>query len=125
MQISGETNNLDLYSEARDWCGIPLTDTTTLPLSTFVRSANFGLDRVNVLVLRSDGKWQFDDTNNSATELLDTTSSLVSGTEKYAIALTWLKIKRIRIKDSAGNWITLISIDRNVLSDSQIGRAHV
>lgn len=120
MQLSGETNNLDLYSDARYWCGIPLTDTDILDLPTFVRSANFGLDRVIALVLRADGKWQFDDTNNSATELLDTTTNLVAGTEKYAIALTWLKIKKIRIKNSAGDLVTLHPIDRDVLSDLQL-----
>ncbi len=80
-QISGETDNLDLYSEARSWCGIATSDTTTLPLATFVRSANFGLDRVISLILRADGKWQFDDNNNSG-ELLDITTDLVSGTQK-------------------------------------------
>jgi len=118
-QISGETNNLDLYSEARDWCGIAVTDTTTLPLVTFIRSVNFGLDRVNSLILRADGRFQFNDINNTG-ELLDVTSNLVSGTQKYAIALNWLKIGKIRIKDSAGNWVSLIPVDRRELTDSQL-----
>ena len=119
MQLSGENNNLDLYSDARYWCGIPLTDTTTLDLPTFVRSANFGLDRVISIILRADGKWQFDDSNNSG-ELLDITTDLVAGTQKYAILLIWLKIKKVRIKDSAGNFITLHPIDRDILTDNQL-----
>ena len=119
MQVSGETNNLDLYSEARDWCGIPTSDTTTLPLATFIRSANFGLDRVISLILRADGKWQFDDNNNSG-ELLDVSTDLVSGTQIYSIGVTWLKIKKIRIKDSAGDWVTLTPVDRRQLSDAQL-----
>lgn len=118
MQISGEAQNLDLYSEARDWCGIPTTDTTTLTLATFVRSANFGLDRVTSLILRSDGK-EFDD-NNASGELLDVTDSLVSGTAKYSIGVTWLKMGQVRIKDSAGNWVTLKEVDRKDLTDSQL-----
>ncbi len=119
MQLSGETNNLDLYSDARYWAGIGTSDTTTLPLATFVRSANFGLDRVIALIMRADGKWQFDDTNNSG-ELLDVSTSLVSGTQAYSIGLTWLKIKKVRIKDSAGNWVTLNPVDRRQLTDSQL-----
>lgn len=119
MQLSGETNNLDLYSEARDWCNIPTSDTTTLPLAVFVRSANFGLDRVISLILRSDGKWQFDDNNNSD-ELLDVTESLVANTQKYSIALTWLKIKKVRIKDRNGKWVTLTPVDRRQLTDAQL-----
>lgn len=117
-QISGEENNLDLYSEARSWCGIPLTDTTTLTLATFVRSANFGLDRVISLILRSDGK-DFDDNNNSG-ELLDVTENLVSGTSKYSIGLTWLKLGRVRIKDSEGEWVTLDPVTRHELTDAQL-----
>lgn len=118
MQISGETNDLDLYSEARDWCGIPLTDTTTLLLKTFVRSANIGLDRAEALILRADGK-QFDD-NNQSGELFDVTESLVAGTAKYSIGITWLKMGKVRIKDSGGEWITLDEIDRKDLTDAQL-----
>lgn len=121
MQFNSETNSLDLYSDAREWCGIDyLTDTTTLTLKSFTRSANFGMDRVIMLILRADGKWEFDDTNNSATELLDVTTNLVSGTKKYAIGITWLKINRVRIKDSAGNWITISPKGRREWTDSQL-----
>lgn len=121
MQINSEANNLDLYSDARWWCGIDYaTDTTSFPFKDFVRSANFGLDKVISIILRADGRWQFDDANNTSTELFDVTTNIVSGTKKYAIALTWLKIKRVRIKDSAGNWITIKPKDRKEWSDSQL-----
>jgi len=119
MQLSGETNNLDLYSDARKWCGIDLTDTTTLPLAEFVLSANFGLSRVNSLILRSDGKWQHNDENLS-TELLDLTTNLVAETQKYAIKTTWLKIKKVRIKNQQGEFVTLQPVDREQLSDLQL-----
>lgn len=117
MQVSGETNSLDLYSEARSWCNIPTTDTTTLPLATFVRSANFGLDRVISLILRATKN--FDDNNNSG-ELLDVTTNLVSGTAKYAIGVTWLKMGRVRVKDENGNFITLPLVNRSDLTNDQL-----
>lgn len=119
MQISGEANDLDLYSDALFLCGIPLTDTTTYTLANFVRNANFGLDKVNALAMKADGKWQFND-NNNTTELLDVTTALVAETQKYAIAITWLKIGRVRAKNSAGDFVTLKPVDRSQLSDSQL-----
>ena len=122
MQISGETNNLDLYSDARFLCGILLTDTTTYPLADFVRNANFGLDKVNALAMKADGKWKFID-NNSASGMIDTSVALVSGTITYSIPITWLKMGRVRAKDSAGNFHTLIPADRRQLSDSQLNNS--
>lgn len=120
MQLLGETNDLDLYSDARKWCSIGLTDTTTLTLAEFVLSANFGLDRVISLIMKADGKWQFDDTNQ--TDSLISTSDLVANQQDYGIAITFLKIKKLRIKNSAGDWITLKPIDRRQASDSLLTR---
>ena len=119
MRISGETNNLDLYSDARFLCGILLTDTTTYPLADFVRNANFGLDKVNALAMKADGKWKFID-NNSATGMIDTSVALESGTPTYAIPITWLKMGRVRAKDAQGNFNTLTPVDRRQLSDSKL-----
>jgi len=118
-QISGEAQNLDLYSDARFLCGILLTDTTTYPLADFVRNANFGLDKVNALAMKADGKWKFTDNNNS-TDLIDTTTALVSGTQAYSIPITWLKMGRVRCKDSNGDFKTLTPVDRRQLSDSEL-----
>src|SRR5437660_971981 len=117
MQFNSETNGLDLYSDARFLCGLDETsDTTSYPIKAFTRNANLALDRVIALILRADNVWVFDDTNQSG-ELLDTTTALVSGTSKYALLITWLKIGRVRIKDSAGNWVTLQPTSRAELSD--------
>lgn len=128
MQFNSETNNLDLYSEARAWCGIEngddgsSADTTTFPLKRFARFCNLALDWYTSLIIKAQG-WEYDDTNNSATELIDVTTSIVSGTRKYVIAVTWLKIARIRIKDSAGNWIVLRRGDRRLWSTNQLNGA--
>lgn len=119
-QFNSEANGLDLYSDARYLCGIDETsDTTTYPIKAFTRNANFGLDRINALVLKADGGWIFDDTNQSG-ELLDVTNNLTSGTQKLALSITWLKIAKVRIKDSAGNWITLPEMSRRQQSDAQL-----
>ncbi len=119
-QFQSETNNLDLYSDALWWCGLLSSDTTSYPIKDFTRNANFGLDRATNLIIKADGKWKHDDTNN-ATEILDTTTDLVSGTKKYAVSVTWLKVgSPVRVKDSAGNWTTLDFKSRNQLTDSEL-----
>lgn len=120
MVFNSETNGLDLYSDARYMCGLDETsDTTSYPIKAFTRNCNFALDKILSYILRADNIWQFDDSNQSG-ELFDVTTNLVSGTSKYALGATWLKIKRVRIKDSNGNWVTLIPVDRAELNDLQL-----
>lgn len=121
MVFNSETNGLDLYSDTRFLCGIDETsDTTKYPIKAFTRNANFAMDRVNSLVLKANG-WNipFDDSNQSG-ELLDTSNNLTSGTQKISLGATWLKIARVRIKDSGGNWITLPEQPRKAQNDGQL-----
>lgn len=117
MQFNGDSNNLDLYHEALWWAGQG-TDTTQFTVAQFTRSANFGMDRVISLIFKSDQKWQFDDSNN--TDLPIATANLVNGQQDYSFAVTQLKVWKVRIKDSGGNWVTLDPVDRRDLSDSQL-----
>lgn len=120
MQFNSETNGLDLYSDARFLCGLDETsDTTSYPIKAFTRNANFGLDHVLQLILKADGGWIFDDTNQTG-ELLDVSNNIVSGTQKTALSITWLTITKVRIKDSAGTWHTLPELSRKAQSDSQL-----
>lgn len=115
MQFNASTNSL--YADALFWSG---ATSTTFPVDPdFTRSANVALDRVVSLILRADNRWEWNDTNLS-TELIDVTTNLASGTQKYAISLSWLKIGRVRAKDQNGNWITLRPIQRSQLSDSHL-----
>lgn len=117
MQFSQETNGLDLVSDVYYLSG---SDSISYPIKDVTRNANLALDKILSLILRSDGKWQFDDTNLQSTELFDVSSNLVAETQKYAISVTWLKINRVRIKDSGGNWIILNPVDRRDLTDAQL-----
>lgn len=118
MIYNGETNNQDLYSDARYFCGIANTDTTTFPLVDFTRSANFALDKVVSIIFRADNRWEFDDSNS--TDLPIATTSLVANQQDYGIAVTHLKILKVRIKNQQGDWVTLNPINRRDLTDSQL-----
>lgn len=126
MQFSGEANNLDLYSDCRDQCGIEngdggaTPDTTSYPIKKFTRNANFGLDRANTLILKADG-WNFpyDDANQTG-ELLDVSQTFTSGTQKISMQASWLIIQRVRITDPSGNKITLPEADRKSQGDGRL-----
>lgn len=124
-QFQSETNNLDLYSDCLWLCGILASDTTTYPIKDFTRNANFGLDRATVIIVKADGNWKHDDTVQTS-ELLDITTALVTGTKKYLIPVTWLKIGApVRVKDSSGNWHTLTAKNRNRLTDAELAETGI
>lgn len=118
MQFNGESNNQDLYSDARWWCGIENTDTTTFPLVDFTRSANFGLDKVTSIIMRNDKTWEWEDLNN--TDLPIGTTTLLAGQADYSISSSHLKIKRARVMDSQGNYHILEACKREDLTDEEL-----
>jgi len=117
--ISGEANDLDLYSDCLFLCGLDVADTTSFPLKDFIRSANFTIQKATRKIIKAKN-WQHNDFNN-ATELIDKSINLISGTNKYAILITWLRIgSPVRVKDSTGNWITIKHKERNKMTDNQL-----
>lgn len=84
----------------------------------FTRSANQAKDRVETLILRSDTRWTWDDSNNSSLPI--GTQNLIASQEDYAVPATDLKILKVRIKDSAGNLVTLDPVNRRDLTDAQL-----
>jgi len=121
MVFNGDLNSLDLVSDIKYWCGIDSSDTTSYPLKDMARNANFALDRVTALIMRSDATWKWDDTNNSDTPIA--TANLTADTEAYSLAVTYLKIIQVRIKDQQGNWVTLQPKQRRELTDDELTAA--
>ena len=77
--------------------------------SDLVVLANNALDRITSLILEADGRWQFDDNNQS--DLPIGTTALVSGQTDYSIATSHLRITDVHVKDQNGNWYPLTAID--------------
>lgn len=105
-----------LYADALFWSG---ATSVTFPVDPdFTRSANFALEKVSSVIMRSDGTWKWGDINN--TDLSFAIGDLVSGQSDYALSISHFKIRRVRIKDSNGNWITLQPVTRRQVSDSKL-----
>ena len=115
MQYNGEANSNDLVSDTHFLCG---TDATSYPVKDITRNANFALDRVTALIMRFDKRWRWDDSNNTGVPI--DYANLVSGTASYAVPVTYLRLDKVRIKDSGGNWVSLERVDRGELTDAQL-----
>jgi hypothetical protein len=104
MVFSDSVNNLGIVQDVDFWVG---SDSTTYAIAQKTRNINAALDRVASLIMQSDGKWEWDDTNQ--TDLPIGTTTLTSGQQDYSIDTTYLKIRAVAIKDSVG---TLHYLDR-------------
>lgn len=81
------------------------------PDATLVVEANNALERIVSLINSADGRWQFDDTNNTDQPIA--TTDLVLNQKDYALSTSHLEITRAEIKDANGNWQKLIPIDQS------------
>src|ERR1035437_3893291 len=91
-------------------------------LATFTRYMNEALNTVVNLIMTADGRWQFDDTNN--TDFPIATTNLVStpGSEQqdYAFDITMLRILKIEVLDNTGAWNKLTPIDEADVYDQSL-----
>ncbi|MBR1146678.1 hypothetical protein [Bradyrhizobium sp. AUGA SZCCT0431] len=85
------------------------TNSSSFPVADLTAEANTALDRVVSLILQADGRWQFEDNNN--TDLPIATAALVSGQQDYTLTTAHLKILDVHVKDSAGTWYALEPMD--------------
>lgn len=103
------------------------TNSTSFPTADMVVLANNAMERVASLIEQSDGRWQYDDTNQPTTDQGDgtgglpvATTALVSAQQAYSLATNFLNIQRVELKDEDGNWRKLQPIDQADVYDQAI-----
>ena len=74
---------------------------------------NNAYERVVSLILQADGRWEWDDSNN--TDFPIATTTLTTDQQDYSLAVTHLNITRVQIKDTAGNWTQLTPLNQSDL----------
>lgn len=91
-------------------------------LATFTRYINEALNRVVNLIMTADGRWKFDDTNNTDFPIAttDLVTTLGSEQQDYAFDITMLRILRIEVLDNTGAWHKLNPIDENDIYDQSL-----
>jgi hypothetical protein len=85
------------------------SSSSSYPIADLTRNINRAYDRTVSLIMQADGRWQWDDTNN--TDYPIATTALVSGQKDYTLSVTHLKILRVEVKDTNGDWIVLDPMD--------------
>lgn len=106
MQFNSHATNLDIISDIKYWLTGSATGTTDFGINDMTRSVNEYLNEIVSLILKCDGRWEWDD--NNFTTLPVATTNLVSSQADYGIsAADFLNIIRVEIKDPSGNGIQL------------------
>ena len=107
MQFSDTTNLQGIVQEIDFLLG---TDATEYAVAQKTRNVNRWYDRAVSLILQSDSRWQWDDTN--LTELPIATTSLVANQQDYSFTgAGFLKVLKAECKDRDGTWLPLQQID--------------
>lgn len=114
MIFSNSTTKAGLVEECDFLVG---SNSVTYPIEQKTRNANRALDKVVSLILSSDGRWQFDDTNY--TDLPIGTTNLVLNQQDYSFSTDMITVTRVEIKDADGNWHYLNPFDQRDLTPSE------
>ena len=108
MIYSDTTTKQGLVQDTLFWAD---TDLNGYPIEDLTRSINFALDKYTAIIIGSDQRWQWDDTNNTNNPI--GSADLVSGQGLYGLDSTMLTIERVEVADSNGNWTKLENFDRD------------
>lgn len=80
------------------------TNATSYPAASMLIAINNAYNRVASLILQSDGRWEWDDDNN--TDLPVATTAIVASQQDYSIAVSFLKVLRVDIKLNGATYFT-------------------
>ena len=117
MRINDADNkDKSLYHYALFLLGISETDTTTFPISQFIRSANARYREAVFWIWQYSSIWEFDDSNYN--DLPIATTSLVDGQQDYSIPTDALDVLRVEVLDSDGNYQLIPQIDKSQITSA-------
>lgn len=121
MKINSRQNPQDsIYHDAKTMLGIITTasETVTLPLFEFFRSANEWARQITVWIMQKQGAWKYDDTNYSTFPTATTT--LVDSQQDYSLPSSALKIERVEVMDASGNYQILDPVTKEWIKSQAI-----
>ena len=92
------------------------TDSTSYTIAQKTRNINRRYDEVVSIILQADGRWKWDDTNNTS----QPTTSINMTSETTAVAIpdtTYLTINRVEVKDVNGNFYKLTPFNEREITN--------
>lgn len=112
MQFNEHATNDDIVSDVKWWLTGSYAGTIDFHINDITRSANRELDDVVSLILRSDSRWQFDDSN--FTTLPIGTADLMPDQQDYELSgAEFLSVSEVSVLNVDGDWVVLKPLDRN------------
>jgi len=91
------------------------TNTAKYPTADKVRNINLRYSEAVALILKSDGRWQWDDSNQLDSGTPTTpigTQNLSEGVQNYEIAgATYITVSSVQVKDKNGNYQVTTPVD--------------
>lgn len=123
MQFNSHANNDDIVSDIKWWLTGSYNGSIDYHINDITRNVNRRFDETAMLIFRSDGRWQWDDSNNTTAPTGWTEYSgdapivvddLDASTLQYTAATAdFLQILEVAVKKTDGTWHVLTSLDRN------------
>lgn len=113
MNYNSGTNSI--VADIDYWAG---SDSVTYPIADKTRNANQALSAIVSKIMRSSGRWQYDDTNYDTLPIA--TTDLVANQTNFSLATSQIKVARVRIKTPEGHWKILHPIDRHDLPEHEL-----
>jgi hypothetical protein len=101
----------DSNAETRTLCD---ADSTSYPDATLLRRTNANYEEVVSIAIKSNGKWEFDDSNFTTHPI--GTATLVAGQQDYSFDVAFLDILSLSVKDVGGIWKELSPLDKSQFS---------
>jgi len=86
------------------------TNSTSFPAAQMLLAVNNAYERIVSLVMKADGRWEWDDTNQ--TDLPVATTTLVNAQQDYTLATAHLSITAVSVKNVNGNYALLQPISQ-------------
>lgn len=122
MVFSNTTTRGGIVEMLEDYTSTQSATTSSYPLATKTRDINNAFANFMSIAIKSCGKWQVDDTNQTDYPIV--TFDLVSGQDNYAFNLDEnsnqiLELHKVRTKDASGQWFETEQIDRREFDISQ------
>ncbi len=119
MVFSNASDGIGIVEMFRDLTGLDANVFTLKKATNFINRAYY--DAV-LEAWRASGDWDFDDTNQSDFPIAVTT--MVESQEDYTIPATALKVVRLEVKDSSGNWTVVKPFDETQLPNTALSEFH-
>lgn len=112
-----DTSNTDnsIYHYATFLLGKIVTDTTSLPVKAFCRSANTYYRKAAYFIWRNTAGWEFDDSNYAT--LPTGTTTIVDKQQDYSLPTNALSIERVEVMGSDGIYKLITRIDKSDVTE--------